>query len=437
MSNVLETKEFLSYAERSWPTIPLQGKEPNFAVLKTVYNTTRWAPLADRPATVAEVREWLKCDPNTNIGIIMGDLAVADVDHPAKLNGHGFPPTPWAKTGRGFHVYFATNGKPLKTQSFSWGELKTNGYCVAPPSVHENGKVYEWFSFLSPSDVDLAEIPDWLLESLKKNRPDLPPLSPLPLPHAPRRIYSSRGMEKGVYRDLAGEVQTWASLGKGAYGELAGDWETAKAILKKCGADPKAPGKAFLCPLHAEERPSAALWKPEGGFFGFHDFHCASGREWFSLPEVYCSVITGEVCELGPGEKTVWWLRALHDIGAIEVPEIPCYPIPKSADFSGTSRASIEKVYQGFVYLLRLRRLYEQGQKGTPYTFTFAAGWCGLSCHQVAGRAVTWLMKNGYIRRVGETEKPGRFGKPIGLLALGKPREPKGEILCTKVGGGR
>ena len=413
----------LDYVSRGWPILPLRprDKEPHYDLLKAVYGTKAWAHL--RSGTNAdEVKRWFDFDENANIGLLAAKgLIIADVDYPSRVDGGGFPVTPMVQTSRGYHVFLDGRGLEIQRSKFDWGELISKTYVCAPPSLHESGCRYLWYPFLSHADVHIAKPPDWLLESLKKNRPDLPPLSPLPLPHAPRIIYYSRGMEKGTYQ------------------ELAKDWEIARAILARCGVDVRGLGQAFKCilPGHSEEHASAALWKPEGGYIGYRDFHMRDGAPWYTLADVWAAHETGEVRKLGKGEGVVWWLRALAEIGAIKAPEIPCYPIPEDADFSGTSRASVVKAYQGFVLLLRLRRLYEQGQIGTPYVFTFAARWCGLSCHQTVGRAVTWLMKRGYIRRVGETKKPGRFGKPIGLLALGKPRELKDENLCTKIGGGR
>ena len=399
--------EALDYVERGWPILPLlpMGKRPNFPVLEEVYGATAWAHLRNG-TNLDDVRQWFKCDAETNIGIITGrGLVVADVDKPSKLNGLGFPVTPVAQTSRGYHVYLDGRGLDIGGGSPPWGDIKSDGYVVAPPSVHESGARYSWYPYLSYADIPLAPVPDSILALLNSPTPD----PQTPKVKTPRIIYYSRGL--GNLPELL----------------RATDEGMALAVVRSCGAKVKGMGKAFRCilPGHNERKPSAALWKPEGGYIAYHDFHAVGGEEWYNLGEVYAAHHTGNTRKLGKAEGIVWWLRALHDIGAVQLPEVRSYPIPQEADFAGTSRASVVKVYDGLALLLALRELYEPGQAGTPYSFTFAAGWCGLACHKAAGRAITWLMKCGYVKRVGQTEKPGRFGKPIGLLALGKPRDWK------------
>jgi hypothetical protein len=54
--------------------------------------------------------------------------------------------TPVVSTGRGFHFYF-TSTEPVKTTHFKGMDIIGNGYVVAPPSLHPNGKCYQ---FLTP-----------------------------------------------------------------------------------------------------------------------------------------------------------------------------------------------------------------------------------------------------------------------------------------------
>jgi len=63
--------------------------------------------------------------------------------------------TPIVSTGRGFHIYFTWN-EPVKTMHFVVKDSKKidligNGaYVVAPPSLHPNGKYYQ---FLTPLEI--------------------------------------------------------------------------------------------------------------------------------------------------------------------------------------------------------------------------------------------------------------------------------------------
>lgn len=54
--------------------------------------------------------------------------------------------TPVVSTGRGYHFYF-TSVESVKTTHFKGMDIIGNGYVVAPPSLHPNGKYYQ---FLTP-----------------------------------------------------------------------------------------------------------------------------------------------------------------------------------------------------------------------------------------------------------------------------------------------
>ena len=414
----------LHLVERGFPVLPLlpRDKRPYYELLPEVDGEHRWGPLRDG-VEPADVRRWFDHDPEANIGIITGrGLVVADVDHIGKLNGHGFPVTPMAKTSRGYHVYLDGRGLDIRDGAFGWGDVKASGYVVAPPSVHESGARYTWYPFLSYADVPLARVPASLLQEIQTKTKTATRKNILSCCSLGTRGYpaqSKSAPRKNILSGCSLEVQTWASLGKGAYGELAGDWEVASAILQRCGVTPKGPGKAFRCvlPGHEERQPSAALWKPEGGFIGYHDFHQVSGRAWWPLPDVYAACVTGQARELGKGERAIWWLRALHDIGAIEVPAIPHHELPEDAN------KSVHKLYDGFIHLLELRKAYDAKQtQAAPYSYRFAQGWCGIGSLHTVQDGMVWLFKRGYIYKCGETT-----GKRIGLLALGKPRPPKAE----------
>ena len=170
-----------------------------------------------------------------------------------------------------------------------------------------------------------------------------------------------------------------------------------------------APGKAFLCPLpgHAEKKPSAALWKPDGGFYGLHDFHARGDGLWWPLCDVYAACVTGENRKLGKGERKVWWVRALADIGAIDVPEVPHKELP------GTEPPSVRKLYAGFLRLLAVRAVYDT-DKATPFSWTFAQGWCDIGSRHTVQKALDWLFTRGFVHVCGRTPKG------TGLLALGK-----------------
>ena len=63
---------------------------------------------------------------------------------------------PVVKSHRGHHVYFRPE-RPIRTQRFNDGELRSTGsYVVMPPSLHLSGDCYTW---LNPLPLDIAEVP--------------------------------------------------------------------------------------------------------------------------------------------------------------------------------------------------------------------------------------------------------------------------------------
>ncbi len=87
------------------------------------------------------------------------------------------------------------------------------------------------------------------------------------------------------------------------------------------------------------------------------------------------------------------------------------YPVPARA-LPAAAPMSVQKVYRGFVHLLACKWLYTAAP--TPYSWRFAAAWCGMHSMQQIGAAMMWLLKRGYVRRVGTHQRTALFlpGKP-------------------------
>lgn len=120
-----------------------------------------------------------------NVGIVLGDGLVAlDVDNLEEFERlvaqHGpMPRTPTQRTGSGkLHFLLRVSGgvKLKNRTSFLPGiDLKSdNGQIVVEPSIHPNGNPYRWLPGLAPGDVEIAEMPGWLLEILLKPEPKPP-----------------------------------------------------------------------------------------------------------------------------------------------------------------------------------------------------------------------------------------------------------------------
>lgn len=122
------------------------------------------------------VRAWhSETDGLCNWGLATGSgVWVLDVDGEtgastlARLEReHGsLPLSPTSRTGKGKHVYFAHAEGVRNRTRFAPG-LDTRGeggYVLLPPSLHANGRRYEW---LVPPDTPLADAPPWLLAMVR------------------------------------------------------------------------------------------------------------------------------------------------------------------------------------------------------------------------------------------------------------------------------
>ncbi len=162
-------------AARGWAVFPCDGKRP-----RTDHG------LHDATTDQDKLDHWQQIWPDANIGLSTGDASgvfVVDVDgedgadtlHELELQHGELPATVEALTGRGRHVYFKHPGKDMRNTAGKLGAgLDTRGdggYVIAPPSTHENGRMYMWVADHGPDDVELAELPGWLAEQLSRPAP--------------------------------------------------------------------------------------------------------------------------------------------------------------------------------------------------------------------------------------------------------------------------
>lgn len=155
----------LRYLRLGYSVIPIKpnSKEP----------LIEWKEFQKRPPTEVEVVDWWEKYPDANLAIVTGEVSgvcVLEVDDKNILDGLEIPMTPTAVSGgkRLPHFYFLYRGG---VPNFSYrnenGEafsLRSDGsYIVIPPSKHKNGGVYKWVEGCALDDVQLSELPDWLI----------------------------------------------------------------------------------------------------------------------------------------------------------------------------------------------------------------------------------------------------------------------------------
>ena len=128
------------------------------------------------------ISQWWDSCPDANIGIATGSqsggLVVIDldIDKDRDLNGyevlkewqreHGELPETWQSiTGRGgYHLFYKDAARNSNRAGLYEGvDIRgENGYIVAPPSIHENGRRYEWEQ--GPGDLQIAQVNDKVAE---------------------------------------------------------------------------------------------------------------------------------------------------------------------------------------------------------------------------------------------------------------------------------
>jgi len=140
------------------------------------------------------IRRWWATWPNANVAVRTGaasDLVVVDID-PAHggedslqsvLAAHGqLPPGRTIRTGSGGrHLYFAHPGDVVPNdvgrRLGSGLDIRGDGgYVIAPPSLHVTGGRYA----VAARGGEIPDLPDWLLELVRKQEPPTRPMRPAP-----------------------------------------------------------------------------------------------------------------------------------------------------------------------------------------------------------------------------------------------------------------
>jgi len=407
------------YIQRGWALVPITpgGKTPYTPLLPEDSTGKRsWIPFKLRRATMPEVEAWYDLEPRLNLGIICGQasggLIVVDYD----LTPSDLVETVFVRTSRRnhFHAYYHSS-QPEQSRNFEYGQILAEGkIAVAPPSFNaETRRYYSFYEGYSLEDRGIENYSYWLqTQGLQRGKNE-----------DGKGIYISTW----VPSPLAGksDTSTWVPslpqnyLNEDRLREYARIPEVATAILERCGVRGVKLGKSFRCPLpgHGERRPSAALFRTEGGEIIFHDFHNREqlDKPTFTLAEVYraihtraCSCvecrnyqkISGGRFKLTAGEQALWLVKALVETGFLRSLPILAPRLPE-----GTPD-SIRDVYKGFLEVLELHRIYNPDDMGAPYSYRFAHRWTGRGMRQCK-QAIKWLVANGYMRIVKQRGEDG------------------------------
>lgn len=197
------------YLAQGISVIPTKGKVP----------AVKWTNYQKRFATADESEEWFS-DGMHNIAIVTGELsglAVIDFDTEEAFQNakrRGLPDGPMVKTGRGCHLYCRhTPGirNFQKRDDLPGVDLRAEGgLVVAPPSIHNNGKHYEW---MVPLTSMLNDIPDWLLVKKQAEKTPIKDLYSGAQPGSRNdsltRLVGSWVATGGSLTDVLGQALTW------------------------------------------------------------------------------------------------------------------------------------------------------------------------------------------------------------------------------------
>jgi len=380
--------------------LPLQpkGKEPEFSLL--LGNSTK--PYQENQAGPEVVKSWLNSKQDINIGCFAGTeldedyrLIIVDLDQETP-KGFGFPVTPIVETNRGYHLYFKCHKDKIPAaHKGPRGEIKTNGYVVAPPSLHPSGIYYQWSEYLSFQDVPLADFDtrrDQIINYLESGECQDEGNNKVKAKEAERGSNTTNNIISSVkgedltkkYREIDCDRNLLLSLGK--------EEEVAIHIMKNIfDTEVKRLGSAFICPLHKEDNPSASLYQLDDGVIALKDFHSNNDKGGlYTFPELYYEFRTGNYKELSSGTSVIWWARLLKDSKLIKLPSI--IP-PKNLKCLSNNE---EKLYLSFIELLEVQLAYNSEQRPAPFSHRFAAAWSGLPLSSVRS-AKKGLLRKGYL----------------------------------------
>ena len=146
-----------------------QGKKPMIP----------WEPYQTRPPTDDELVKWHKqFQGKYNLGIVTGPISGFDVldfdTEQAKQMLKELPKSPTSKTGKPHGYHWLCKHNPalrnrVKIKS-GFDVRAEGGFIVAPPSIHKNGKRYQWIKGREPWKIGFAEIPNKILQEIKEAR---------------------------------------------------------------------------------------------------------------------------------------------------------------------------------------------------------------------------------------------------------------------------
>jgi len=176
MDNSTMMNAALQYAAMGWHVFPCS---PNTKIPFKNSNGVK-----DATTNAQKIQEWWKKHPNANIALACGEKSgvyTADIDYDPEEGENGwedlkeFPELPITVKQRtprgGAHFLFCAGDTPPRSKNKIRPGIDIRGdgyYIMLSPSVHPNGKEYEWERDMGPGEVDLAPFPSFLCPEERK-----------------------------------------------------------------------------------------------------------------------------------------------------------------------------------------------------------------------------------------------------------------------------
>lgn len=140
-----------------------------------------WKQYQTMPPTDSELTEWFEGENKPNIAVVLGRGMIAvDLDGPGagdllRERGITFPVgAPLSRTGNGQHILLKVAepiGDAVGILNTQGGkpqvDIRGVGYIIVPPSIHANGRQYEW---IIPPEGIIPMAPQSLIDLIKSRR---------------------------------------------------------------------------------------------------------------------------------------------------------------------------------------------------------------------------------------------------------------------------
>ena len=166
-------EEAIIYGKNGWRVFPVKYKVPSIK---------GWQEQASTKAS--KITELFK-NPHTGIGLATGKqsgVTVVDIDNKNGVNGFHtldvlgleMPETVCVLTPSGGRQYYFRYCPDIKNMVAALGDgsgidiRNDGGLVILPPSIHPNGKEYEWLADQGPADLELAQFPADLLKAINE-----------------------------------------------------------------------------------------------------------------------------------------------------------------------------------------------------------------------------------------------------------------------------